>query len=183
MHNDAIFGQELDIAAATPDPERVYALKTASYTVQGPLAMGALLASAPRSLLSLLERFAQPAGIAFQLRDDLLGAFGRPETTGKPHGADLSAGKFTLLVKLGLARSRHRDRAVLRRVIGNTSATSLELEQALGVLERSGARAAVERRITELSQQARAELQGRAITPEGRELLEGAVQALAERPA
>jgi geranylgeranyl diphosphate synthase type I len=182
MHNDAIFGQQLDITAKAPDPERVYALKTASYTVQGPLAVGALLASARPSLLELLARFARPAGIAFQLRDDLLGAFADPETTGKPRGSDLSAGKSTLLVKLGLSRARGRERAQLQRVLGNARARKADLEQALSVLEQSGARAAVERRIDELARAARSELDSRAITREGRELLAGAVQALAERP-
>jgi len=182
MHNDAIFGQELDVAGKEPDPEQVYALKTASYTVCGPLVIGALLGGARPSLIALLERFSLPAGIAFQLQDDLIGAFGKPEVTGKPRGADLCAGKHTLLVKLGLRMARGPSRARLTRVLGK-SASRLEVERALAVLEESGARAAVESRIAELVQQARRVLRARGITAEGRTLLDGAVVALAERPS
>ncbi len=182
MHNDAIFGQQLDIAARTPDPERVYVLKTANYTVLGPLSIGARLGGGSPALLAALERFSQPAGIAFQLRDDLLGAFADSKVTGKPRGGDLRAGKFTLLVKLGLSRTRGKERALLERVLGGGSRRG-ELEAALALLERCGARARVEARIEELASAARQALVSRAITAEGRSLLQGVLQALAERPS
>jgi geranylgeranyl diphosphate synthase, type I len=183
MHNDAIFGQELDVAGKQPDPEQVYALKTASYTVRGPLVIGALVGGGQRALLRVIDRFSLPAGIAFQLQDDLIGAFGQPEVTGKPRGADLSAGKHTLLVKLGLELTRGADRKHLRAVLGKTRAGSREIERALAALENSGARAAVERRIAELVAQARRALSAPGLTPRGKTLLEGAVVALAERPS
>ena len=182
MHNDAIFGQQLDVAASGADPEKVYALKTASYTVRGPLVIGALLGGANANLIQLLERFSRPAGIAFQLKDDLIGAFGQPATTGKPRGADLVAGKHTLLVELGLKLSRGSDRARLERVLGKKAARA-DVERALVVLEASGAKASVERRIGELVAQARRVLRARGISAQGRTLLDGAVLALAERPS
>ena len=86
--------------------ERIRRYKTASYTVERPLHLGAALA-APTGLTALLgplSAFGLPLGEAFQLRDDLLGVFGDPETTGKPVGDDLREGKATLLA--GLARAR-----------------------------------------------------------------------------
>ena len=182
MHEDAIFGQQLDIAARSPDPEIVYALKTGSYTVNGPLATGAMLGGGSPGLLSVLERFSRPAGIAFQLRDDLLGAFGDPARTGKPLGSDLTAGKYTLLVKFGLKSSKPAARSALRKAFGNADASSADIEKALAALEQSGAKAAVEARILALCGEARRELASRTVKPKGRELLEGALEALAERP-
>jgi geranylgeranyl diphosphate synthase type I len=182
MHNDAIFGQQLDIGAKQPDPEKVYALKTASYTVGGTLVIGALLGGGKASLLAVIERFSLPAGIAFQHQDDLIGAFGRPEVTGKPRGADLSAGKYTLLVKFGLELARGPGRARLKKVLGK-AASRADVERALAVLEDSGARTAVEARIAELVRQARRALRDKGISAEGRTLLDGAVVALAERPS
>jgi geranylgeranyl diphosphate synthase type I len=133
-HNDAIFGQQLDVAGKRPDPETVYALKTASYTVRGPLLLGALLGGADKQLIALIDRFSLPAGITFQLQDDLLGAFGQSKVTGKPRGADLSAGKHTSLVKLGLELSRGADRKKLEAVLGKRAGRT-QIEQALSVLE------------------------------------------------
>jgi geranylgeranyl diphosphate synthase type I len=182
MHEDAIFGQQLDITASSPDPELVYALKTGSYTVNGPLAMGALLGNGKPRLLSALERFSVPAGVAFQLRDDLLGAFGDPSVTGKPLGNDLVAGKQTLLVKSGLRRARGAARKRLTAVLGQKRATPADVGRALDVLEETGARHEVEGRITELCANARRALKSKVIGDGGRELLSGALTALAERP-
>ncbi len=182
MHEDAIFGQQLDITASSPDPELVYALKTGSYTVNGPLAMGALLGNGGARLLSALERFSVPAGVAFQLRDDLLGAFGDPSITGKPLGNDLVAGKQTLLVKSGLRRARGTARRTLSAVLGRKGAKPAEVKRALDVLEESGARREVEDRVTVLCGDARRALESKVIGEQGRELLSGALTALAERP-
>jgi geranylgeranyl diphosphate synthase type I len=182
MHEYAIFGQQLDITASAPDPELVYALKTGSYTVNGPLAMGALLGNGGPRLLSALERFSMPAGVAFQLRDDLLGAFGDPSVTGKPLGNDLVAGKQTLLVKSGLRRSRGAARRTLTGVLGQKGAKPAEVKRALAVLEESGARREVEERVAQLCADARRAIESKAIGEGGRKLLAGALTALAERP-
>jgi geranylgeranyl diphosphate synthase type I len=131
--------------------------------------------------LSALDRFALPAGVAFQLRDDLLSAFGDPRQTGKPFGNDLRRGKRTLLLTMALSRSRGRDRRVLERVVGNAGASDDQLRGAVEVLESSGARQAVERRIEELVERALKALDSGRTTPEGRQLLEGAARALGAR--
>jgi geranylgeranyl diphosphate synthase type I len=185
MQTDAIIGQGLDIAAATRDPEAVYALKTGSYTVRGPLRLGALLGRADSRVLRALDRFAVPIGIAFQLRDDLLSAFGDPSTTGKALGNDLRAGKRTPLVQHAMKRARGRELAALKAVFGERSASNAAVEKALAVIERTGARDAVEARIEELKRTALAALPAergrRGITREGAELLSGAADALTAR--
>ena len=76
--------------------------KTAAYTVERPLQLGAVLAGAGQSTVDALRGYGAAVGVAFQLRDDLLGVFGDPAITGKPAGGDLVEGKRTLL----LARAR-----------------------------------------------------------------------------
>lgn len=180
MQVDVVAGQVLDVLGRGYDPELAYALKTGSYTVRGPLRMGALLGRAKPAVLAALDRFATPAGIAFQLADDLLSAYGSTATTGKSRGNDLRAGKRTPLVLAGLERARGRDLSVLKQVFGKKSASDAAVKKALAVLERVGARRQVEDRIEELVGNALDGL-GTAIPREGRELLEGAALALTAR--
>ncbi len=180
MQHDAVLGQQLDSFGESAEPEAVYALKTGSYTVAGPLALGATIASARPETLKALERFAAPVGIAFQLRDDLLGAFGEPAKTGKPLGSDLRAGKRTRLLLEARRLLKPRERAALERVVGNEKARELEVRRALGLIESSGARARVEAQIVELAALGRSAL-GRGVSADGAALLSGAVDALTER--
>jgi geranylgeranyl diphosphate synthase, type I len=180
MQVDVIAGQVLDVAGRDQDPELVYALKTGSYTVRGPLRMGALLGRASPAVLRALDRFAAPAGVAFQLADDLLSAYGSTATTGKTLGNDLRAGKRTPLVLSGMKRAKGGDLRLLKQVFGKKSASDAAVGKALLVLDRVGARRQVEERIEELVKNALEGL-GKAIPREGRELLEGASLALTAR--
>jgi len=180
MQLDAIAGQQLDLIGGKYDVELAYQLKTGSYTVRGPLRLGAILAGAKPSTLRALDRFALPIGVAFQLRDDLLSAFGDPKRTGKPLGNDLRAGKRTALLETALKLARGKDLRALRAVLGDAKASDANVRVALGVLESSGARAAIEARVDELSRAARAELT-RGVTRAGALLLTGAAGALTSR--
>jgi geranylgeranyl diphosphate synthase type I len=182
MQLAAVAGQQIDLVARAADIEAGYALKTGSYTVNGPLKLGAILAGGSARTLRTLEQVAAPLGVGFQLRDDLLSAFGDPARTGKPLGNDLRAGKRTLLLIEALKRARGADRALLARVVGNPKAKEPDLRRALAVIDACGARAAIEARVLVLSQRALAAL-GSGITPEGAALLSGAIQALTERRA
>ena len=180
MQLDAIAGQQLDLIGGEYDVELAYQLKTGSYTVRGPLRLGAILASAKPATLRALDRFALPIGVAFQLRDDLLSAFGEPKQTGKPLGNDLRAGKRTALLAAGLRLSRGKDLLALKRVVGKASASDAQVRIALGVLEASGARAAIEARVDELARAGLREL-ARGVSPQGVSLLTGATAALTAR--
>ncbi len=180
MQLGAVAGQQLDMVGQGRDVELAYALKTGSYTVEGPLRLGALLAGAKEPTLEALARYARPAGIAFQLRDDLLSLFGEPKQTGKPLASDLISGKRTLLLGLALRRARGKDLTAIRRVLGNARASPTQLRVALAAIVASGAPELVERRITELSNSALSEL-NRGIGKGGRALLVGAIDALSLR--
>ena len=154
VHEDVIFGQAIDLgldAANGAEIERMHALKTGSYTVRGPLEVGAILAGASPDPRAALARYAAPIGVAFQLRDDLLGTFGDERETGKPVGGDLRARKRTSLIGEARARCTDRDAARLDglQCEGKTPSDH-DVHWAMELLERCGARAAVERRLDAL---------------------------------
>src|SRR6476469_5412078 len=97
---------------------RVLRYKSAKYSIERPLHVGASLAGADDAMLAELSRFGLPLGEAFQLRDDLLGVFGDPEVTGKPAGDDLTEGKRTVLVALALQGSGAVDAKTLDEALG-----------------------------------------------------------------
>jgi geranylgeranyl diphosphate synthase type I len=183
MQLDVVAGQQLDVLGGLPGAEPqlddVYRLKTGSYTVLGPLELGAALCDVSAELRAALEQFAVPLGIAFQLRDDLLGAFGASAQTGKPRGSDLIAGKRTLLLQAALtdARASHRVNAVL----GQPGAPAADVEAALDAIQACGARDRVEARIVELTQRSLEVLDSGRFDAGGRALLGGVLRALLDR--
>ena len=181
MQIDVVCGQLLDMRAGANDRagvEAMHTLKTASYTVRGPLLIGAILAGASAAQKAALERFATPLGVAFQLRDDLLGTFGDPARTGKPAATDLREGKRTALVVE--ISGDPEVQALLSRVSGANHED--DDVQALAMhIERSGARARVEARLAALALEAEAALDAVEMNPRGQALLAAAAKALVER--
>ena len=182
VEEEVIHGQVLDLCSRAGDArevEAVHALKTASYTVRGPLVMGARLAGASEGQVAALAAFAAPLGVAFQLRDDVLGTFGDVLATGKPAESDLRKGKRTALIVEALADAKAA--RTLERVLGRRDANDQEHAAAVAAVESSGARARVEGRIAVLASEARAALEGAELRSGGRALLESAIVALTER--
>ncbi|MGA8211714.1 MAG: polyprenyl synthetase family protein, partial [Nocardioidaceae bacterium] len=153
---EVVAGQFLDVsvqARGESDVEgamRVLRYKSAKYSVERPLHVGAALAGATPGALDDLSRFGLPLGEAFQLRDDLLGVFGDPAATGKPAGDDLTEGKRTVLVALALQRAPAADAARLQAGLG-TDLDPDEVEVLRTVIESCGAHAEVEDRIERLT--------------------------------
>jgi len=144
IHEDVVFGQQIDVLGASQDVEKMHDLKTGSYTMRGPLTLGATMAGGSAELKELLRRFAAPLGIAFQLRDDLLGTFGDPAETGKPVGNDLVAGKRTALIFAQERLANEAERQAIAKVHGRADASEQDITAATAALESSGARGAVE---------------------------------------
>ncbi|MEU0227477.1 polyprenyl synthetase family protein [Streptomyces sp. NPDC006284] len=159
MRTEMVAGQYLDLRAqaarssGVDEALAVATLKSALYTVARPLALGASLAGADEHTVEALRAAGRCAGLAFQLRDDLLGAFGDPALTGKPAGDDLRARKLTYLLavahRLADATADHEAAAVLAPDADTGSDRAVERVRA--VLERTGAREAVEAKIGELA--------------------------------
>jgi geranylgeranyl diphosphate synthase type I len=180
MQEDVVSGQILDVGGAcgTPDEvEAMHVLKTSSYSVRGPVVMGAALAGAAEPELEAMAAFGEPLGVAFQLRDDLLGTFGDPTATGKPVGTDVRKGKRTSLV-LEAVRRDGAVGPVLERA-SRPEATDVDVAAAVEAIAKAGARHRVEDRIGTLISASRDAL-GRAKLKE-RGLLLGAVVALTQR--
>jgi geranylgeranyl diphosphate synthase type I len=91
--------------------------------------------------------FAEAVGIAFQLRDDILGMYGNAAQLGKPVGSDVRQGKPTVLYAEALARTGGDDRATLERALGHPELTPVELDQVRDIIRSCGARDAVDQRI------------------------------------
>ena len=144
-----------EVAEAVNRANRVMLYKTAKYSIEAPMLIGAAFAGAPSGLLRGLSAFGIPLGLAFQLRDDILGVFGDPEITGKPAGDDLREGKRTVLV--GLTRESLTGTA--GRIFDELlSSRELDEEQIVFLqhtIKGSGALEKTERMISELADESR----------------------------
>jgi geranylgeranyl diphosphate synthase, type I len=157
MRTEVISGQYLDLLAqasgedSVPRAMRVLRFKSAKYTVERPLHVGAALAGAGDELITALSSYGVPLGEAFQLRDDVLGVFGDPLVTGKPAGDDLREGKRTVLTALAMESASPRDRKTLTTNLGRHDLDEAGVASARQAIVSSGARAAVERLISQLT--------------------------------
>lgn len=109
------------------DIYRIYDLKTASYTFASPLAMGAILAGAKESQITLLFRYGIYLGRAFQIKDDILGMFGKEAETGKPSLADMREAKRTLLIWYSYNHSSNITCGKIKRILAKANAGYAEL--------------------------------------------------------
>jgi isopentenyl-diphosphate delta-isomerase type 1 len=149
LRSEVIGGQYLDLRLAH-DPgagedaaRRVALLKSARYTVTRPLLLGAALAARPGPS-DALTRYGDAVGLAFQMRDDVLGLFGDPAATGKDPGDDLREGKRTLLVLRALRLTDGRDRRVLREALGDADLDAAGARRCRDIVTASGALASIE---------------------------------------
>lgn len=128
--------------------------KTASYTAEFPLALGASAARGDGDHVARARAAGLPAGIAFQLRDDLLGIVGDPSVTGKPVGGDIREGKRTVPLWHAWSRADATGRATLELALGRAEASDAQVASAIGVIQDSGAIEAVEAEIAQLADSA-----------------------------
>lgn len=159
IRTEVLGGQYLDIVAESSGADTVASAmnvnlyKTASYTVTRPLQLGAAAAADRPDVQKIFHAVGTDLGIAFQLRDDVLGVFGDPAVTGKPSGDDLRSGKRTVLLAEAVELAERADPAaasLLRDSIG-TDLTDGQVSDLCGVIESVGALAAVEQRIALLT--------------------------------
>ncbi len=164
MRVEVMAGQYLDVleenAAATRPvsegvgrAEKVILYKTAKYSIEAPLRIGAAFAGADPAKLSQFTQFGIPLGIAFQLRDDILGVFGDPSVTGKPAGDDLREGKRTVLVALTLEALTERSPSMAESFEELLTSRELDTHQIAfmqKLIKDSGALEKTERMIVEL---------------------------------
>jgi geranylgeranyl diphosphate synthase type I len=168
-------GQILDILGGVRNDrrldkaQRICRYKSGKYTIERPLHLGAVLAAPDRAgeLLPALSAYGLPLGDAFQMRDDVMGAFGDPEITGKPVGGDLREGKPTPLLARAVTAASRAQRTVLDRV-GRPDLTDAEVADIQQVIIETGALADLEATITALTDEALSAVAAAAITAEAR---------------
>jgi geranylgeranyl diphosphate synthase type I len=177
---EMVIGQCLDLLGSAQgrldvdEARQVALLKTAKYSVERPLHLGGALAGRLHELAGPLSAFGLPLGEAFQLRDDLLGAFGDAGVTGKPVGEDFREGKPTVLLAVARRRAAERGDAAALAAFDEVGSPELDAAGARRVgeaVERTGARAAVEAMVEDLVGRACAALEAAPLRPEAREVL------------
>ncbi len=160
MRAEVMAGQYLDILEEVAGPVRdragavtraqsIIRFKSAKYSTEHPLALGGALAGAPDDLLRGYSAFALPLGEAFQLRDDVLGVFGDPVTTGKPAGDDLREGKRTVLIALALGQASTAESEFIDAKLGSPDLGDADVAEIRRIIEESGALQATEVLINE----------------------------------
>lgn len=129
----------LDLDARIASARKVIRYKSAKYTIEHPLLIGALVGGVDDETLTHLSDYGLALGEAFQLRDDLLGVFGDPEATGKPAGDDLREGKRTVLVAYGLDGAAADEQTLIESSLGREDLDEADVESVRAVLVRTGA--------------------------------------------
>jgi geranylgeranyl diphosphate synthase type I len=182
MRTEVGAGQYLDVLAQArradpPDQRadrahRVIRAKAARYSVERPLLLGAAAHGADPQVLAGYSEYGLAIGEAFQLRDDVLGVFGDPESTGKPAGDDLREGKQTLLVAYAAMAADEHQARVLESRVGDPELTPAGLAELRTVLTETGALTRVESLISERVADAHDALDATPVTPDARGALE-----------
>jgi geranylgeranyl diphosphate synthase, type I len=181
MQTEVAAGQYLDILSqatrnsSVGEAMRVIIFKTAKYTIERPLHLGGLLAaSSPataEAVSGVFTEYGIPLGIAFQLRDDLLGVFGDPARTGKPTSGDISEGKRTVLMALARERASASQARLLEERLGDRTLTRAGAAEVKAVLTDTGAVDECEGLIAASAKEAVSALDGAPITDEAKSAL------------
>lgn len=171
MRREVTVGQFLDIAEeaafeTAPISEhatralRVASFKSARYSIQHPLLLGAELAGSDAAQTAALSGFGHPLGLAFQLRDDVLGVFGDSAVTGKPSGDDLREGKRTVLIAYAREQLAPGARNVFDELLGDATLDAAQISALQQTIIETGALARVEELITRYADEADRALRG-----------------------
>lgn len=194
MRTEVTYGQYLDVLEerswhTRPESEllsrahRVIVYKSAKYSVEAPLAIGAAMGGASIGQLSALREFGLPLGVAYQLRDDLLGVFGDPEVTGKPSGDDLREGKRTVLIALARAKLPGNSARLLDELLGDPELTNHQVQVLQASIAESGAVDHVERIIAHNVEKARSALADAPISADAARQLATLADTVSRRSA
>ncbi|MBD5499170.1 MAG: polyprenyl synthetase family protein [Lachnospiraceae bacterium] len=154
---------------------QIYELKTAWYTLAGPLMLGAVCGGGSDELIDLLKRIAIPLGIAFQIKDDLLGIYSNDEVLGKSVLSDICEGKQTLLFGFAYQNANEEQRTLLDKHYGKGEADGYDLDVIRRLFEETGAKQYAEKEICRLSDYSKELIQNDLIDKEYQSILYGLV--------
>jgi geranylgeranyl diphosphate synthase, type I len=183
MRTEVAAGQYLDLVNqftrndSVQSAMQVVTYKTAKYTIERPLHLGAAMTGSPAApaaaaaVAGTCTEYGLPLGTAFQLRDDILGIFGDPALTGKSVTGDISEGKRTVLMALTRERASAAQLRVLERHLGDRALTEEAAAEVRTVITDSGALAECEMLISAGVKEATSALDGAPITEDARQAL------------
>jgi geranylgeranyl diphosphate synthase type I len=129
------------------------------------------------------SRYGLALGEAFQLRDDVLGVFGDPASTGKPAGDDLREGKRTLLIAYTLERARPAAADTVNRLLGDRALDVDGVDTLRQIIVDTGALRAIESQVAGLVEESRRALREGRFTAEARSALDALITAATSRVA
>jgi geranylgeranyl diphosphate synthase type I len=184
---EVIYGEALDVLSqieekvSMEDILLIHELKTATYTVEGPLHIGVILAGASGSDLKTLSDYAIPLGQAFQLQDDILGMFGSQEKIGKPVGSDLKEGKKTALILKALEKASPKQKNTILNALGNKEISASEIEEVRRVIVETGSLDYSKSLIRDLTNKAKKAIKNSNFKEIGKNFLLGIADYIATR--
>lgn len=185
---EVLGGEYLDVLATkeeTVDEEKIMKIleyKSGKYTIERPLHLGAALTEAPEEVFKVFSRYGIPLGIAFQIKDDILGMFGKEEVIGKPVDSDLREGKRTLLIIQAVKRIKNKQqKEKLLSLLGNKKATRKDLEWVRNLIKETGSLEYSQNLAKELIREAKMAIRGYPFKKEGKDFLIGIADYIIER--
>jgi len=182
-----VSGEVLDIIleakgkATEKEILEVHKNKTAKYTVEGPLVLGALLAGNNKKIIKAYSDYAVPVGIAFQIQDDILGVFGSEKKLGKPVCSDLREGKQTLLITKALENGNKNDHKLINRLLGNKNVSAGEIESFRDVVRYTGSLEYSQNLAKKMVEQGKQALEKSEMKKETKEFLAGIADYIVNR--
>lgn len=177
MLDEVIFGEMLDVfwgfnkTLKEEDIFQIYKYKTAKYTIEGPLHIGAILAGVNKKTLRILSQYSISLGVAFQIQDDILGLFGNAKATGKTIGADIKEGKQTLLIFRARQKSNPKQRKIINQALGKSNLSTQEIKKIRQIIVDTGSLRYYQKMAEFLVRQSRQVIEKSDFTQEVKEFL------------
>ncbi len=184
---NTITGEALDVILAeyqnvkTGKILEMQKYKTAKYTIEGPLHLGAVLAGADEKFLESLSKFAVPVGIAFQIRDDIIGIFGDEKKIGKPVGSDIKEGKKTFLISKALEKADNDQKNILNSALGDENINADDIDKVRDIIVKTESLEFSKTKARELINDAKKSLNDLDISEENKKFLNDLADFIAGR--
>lgn len=174
---DTILGVTMDVLLCIKksfnmkDIIEMHIYKTAKYTMEGPLHLGAILAGANEKCLESLSKFSIPLGIAFQVQDDIIGIFGDEKTIGKPVGSDIREGKKTLLTVKAFENADKEQKKFLSSLLGKNEINVDEINRVREIIISTGSLEFSQKKATDLIKRSKENIENMKIKDEYKQFL------------
>lgn len=159
----------------------MYEYKTAKYTIEGPLHLGAVLGGADKKMMKGISDYSIPLGIAFQIQDDILGVFGDEKKLGKKVGSDIEEGKITILVTRAKEKGNRKQKDALEKILGKRELTEDDVDIFRKIIKDTGSLDYARKKSLDLIEEGKKALKGMNFNREAEEFLLGMADYMVKR--